>query len=137
MELLCLFVKAEVFMSHLSKFQAALSEAGFDAAIVSDHLNQRYLSGFDFEDGLVLVTKGQSYLITDFRYVEAAKAQNEEKPANGADDALAAEIMAQIEARAAAKKAKNYAEADRIRNELAAKGITLIDTPQGTTFKIN
>jgi len=69
--------------------------------------------------------------------IEAAKAQNEEKPANGADDALAAEIMAQIEARAAAKKAKNYAEADRIRNELAAKGITLIDTPQGTTFKIN
>lgn len=62
-------------MSHLSKFQAALSGAGFDAAIVSDHLNQRYLSGFDFEDGLVLVTKWQSYLITDFRYVEAAKAQ--------------------------------------------------------------
>ena len=37
---------------------------------------------------------------------------------------------------AEAKKNKNYAEADRIRNELAAKGITLIDTPQGTTYKI-
>ena len=62
-------------MSHLSKFQASLSSAGFDAAIVSEKLNQRYLSGFDFDDGLVLVTKGASYLITDFRYVEAAKAQ--------------------------------------------------------------
>ena len=62
-------------MSHLSNFKVALENAGFDAAIVSDKLNQRYLSGFDFDDGLVLVTKGGSYLITDFRYVEAAQAQ--------------------------------------------------------------
>ena len=48
----------------------------------------------------------------------------------------AEEIERQIAARAAAKKAKNYAEADRIRAELAAKGVTLIDTPAGTTYKI-
>ena len=47
------------------------------------------------------------------------------------------EILAQIALRAEAKKAKNYAEADRIRNELAARGITLIDTPQGTTYQKN
>lgn len=62
-------------MSHLSNFKAVLCEKGFDAAIISNKLNQRYLSGFDFDDGLVLVTKGKSYLITDFRFVEAAKAQ--------------------------------------------------------------
>ena len=62
-------------MSHLSKFQAALEKAGYDAAIVSDKLNQRYLSGFDFDDGLILVTRAQSYLLTDFRYAEAAMAQ--------------------------------------------------------------
>jgi len=45
--------------------------------------------------------------------------------------------MERIAARGAAKKAKNYAEADRIRAELAAEGVTLIDTPQGTTYKIN
>ena len=39
-----------------------------------------------------------------------------------------------IARRAAAKKAKNYAEADAIRAELKEKGVTLIDTPQGTTF---
>ena len=54
-----------------------------------------------------------------------------------ADDALIAEIEAAIAERAAAKKAKNYAEADRIRAELAARGITLEDTPQGTKYKIN
>ena len=62
-------------MSRLSNFKDALAGAGFDAAIVSDHINQRYLSEFPFEDGLVLVTKEKSYLLTDFRYVEAAKAQ--------------------------------------------------------------
>ena len=36
---------------------------------------------------------------------------------------------------AAAKKAKNYAEADRIRAELLERGIVLIDTPNGTTFE--
>ncbi len=45
------------------------------------------------------------------------------------------EILAKIAERAAAKKAKDYAKADAIRAELAAQGITLIDTPQGTTYK--
>ena len=52
------------------------------------------------------------------------------------DDALITEIEAAIEARMAAKKAKNYAEADRIRSELAARGVILEDTPQGTKYKI-
>lgn len=62
-------------MSRLSLFKEALLQKGADAAIVSNNIHERYLSGFEFHDGLVLVTKGQSYLITDFRYVEAAKAQ--------------------------------------------------------------
>ena len=39
-----------------------------------------------------------------------------------------------IEARAAAKKAKNFAEADRIRDDLKAMGVEIIDTPQGTKW---
>ncbi len=62
-------------MSHLNRFQALLKEKGFDAAIVSDKMNQRYLSNFDFDDGLVLVTQNESYLLTDFRYAEAAEEQ--------------------------------------------------------------
>ena len=52
------------------------------------------------------------------------------------NDSLAAEIEALIEERAAAKKAKNYARADEIRNDLKSRGITLEDTPQGTKYII-
>ena len=40
-----------------------------------------------------------------------------------------------IEARKAAKKAKDFAQADAIREELAAKGILIEDTREGTKWK--
>ena len=46
-----------------------------------------------------------------------------------------AAIQAAIEARLAARKAKNWPEADRIRKELADQGILLEDGPQGTTWR--
>ena len=47
---------------------------------------------------------------------------------------LDAEIEEKIAARQAARKAKNWAEADRIRDELKAQGILLEDTPQGVKW---
>ena len=41
-----------------------------------------------------------------------------------------------IEQRAAAKAVKNFADADRIRQELLAKGIVLKDSPDGTTWEV-
>ena len=52
----------------------------------------------------------------------------------GQEDDLDAEIEGQIAARQAARKAKNWAEADRIRDELKATGIILEDTPQGVKW---
>ncbi|MBN2428354.1 MAG: cysteine--tRNA ligase [Deltaproteobacteria bacterium] len=44
-------------------------------------------------------------------------------------------IEALIEERKAARKDKDFARADAIRDELAEKGIVLLDSPQGTTWK--
>ena len=46
-----------------------------------------------------------------------------------------AEVEALIRARADAKKAKNFAEADRIRGELKAQGIEITDVPGGAKWK--
>ena len=46
-----------------------------------------------------------------------------------------ADVEALIQARQDAKKAKNFAEADRIRDELKAQGIEVTDVPGGATWK--
>jgi cysteinyl-tRNA synthetase len=53
--------------------------------------------------------------------------------ANSANAISDAQIEAAIAQRSAAKKAKNFVESDRIRDELKAMGITLIDQPDGST----
>ncbi len=84
-------------------------------------------------------------LINDFDYVlgldlvKAAKAQLEAESAaaeSASDDPFVKEIEAKIVERAEAKKAKDYARADAIRAELLEKGVVLVDTKEGTTYKI-
>ena len=51
------------------------------------------------------------------------------------EELLDEEIEKLIEERQAARKAKNFARADEIRNELLEKGITLLDTREGVKWK--
>jgi cysteinyl-tRNA synthetase len=51
------------------------------------------------------------------------------------DENVDAEIERMIEARISARKARNFAESDRIRDELLGRGILLEDTPQGTRWR--
>lgn len=63
----------EIVMSHLDSVKKQLPEKS--ALLVTSGVNQRWLTGFDYTDGYVLVTHERSYLITDFRYIEAAQAK--------------------------------------------------------------
>jgi cysteinyl-tRNA synthetase len=51
------------------------------------------------------------------------------------DDALDSTIEKLIDSRNAARKSRNFAESDRIRDELLGKGIVLEDTPGGTRWR--
>jgi len=77
--------------------------------------------------------------------IEKAAERREELKKHAAAAAVAAvifdsceeneEIKALAEARIAAKKAKNFAEADRLRDEIAAKGYVIEDTAKGPKVK--
>ncbi len=62
---------------------------------------------------------------------EKLRAEENKQDAASADP----EIDALVTARTEAKKQKNYAEADRIRDELKSRGIEIIDTPQGSKWR--
>ena len=72
--------------------------------------------------------QGQWQLLRELAAVLGLCAEKESEKTH--DDA---DIQAAIEARLAAKASKNYAEADRIRDELSRKGIELIDRAGGIT----
>jgi cysteinyl-tRNA synthetase len=55
--------------------------------------------------------------------------------ASAAADDLAAKVEALLERRRAARAAKDWAESDRVRDELTALGVRIKDGPQGTTWE--
>lgn len=62
-------------MSHLTNLQSAMKAAGAEAIVVSSEINQRYLSGLHYTDGLVVVLPEAAFLLADFRYIEDARTQ--------------------------------------------------------------
>ncbi|MBE6928387.1 MAG: cysteine--tRNA ligase [Ruminococcaceae bacterium] len=121
-------VESEAFAALKQRFETALNgdlntslaiTAVYDVlkAKTNDATKLAALNDFDYVLGLDLL--------------KAAKRLSEAQPKDEVDP----EIDALVAARTAAKKEKNWAEADRIRDELKARGIEIIDTPQGTKWK--
>ncbi|MBO5228819.1 MAG: cysteine--tRNA ligase, partial [Lachnospiraceae bacterium] len=76
-------------------------------------------------------------LIKSYDYVLSLDLTKEDAPAEPAVDAeLEAFILAKIEERKAAKKEKDFAKADAIRDELLAKGVAIKDTREGVKWEI-
>ncbi|MDY2696441.1 MAG: cysteine--tRNA ligase, partial [Eubacteriales bacterium] len=75
-------------------------------------------------------------LVEDFDKVLGLDLLTQKEQSTEIDTELKNHILTKIAERQEAKKNKNYALADQIRNELAEKGITLKDTPNGTEYEI-
>lgn len=60
-------------MTKLDRFFDELCSTEYDAALISSQTNQRYISGFKYTSGYILVTRTKAYLLADFRYIEAAR----------------------------------------------------------------
>lgn len=85
-------------------------------------------------------------LLSDFDKVlslsllEEAKKLKEDKKEEASsvavDDEFSKYVEEQLALRAEAKKNKNWAEADRIRDELTAKGVKILDTPEGAKWSL-
>ena len=82
-------------------------------------------------DGTKLTLIGEFDTVLSLGLLEAAAKKREEAAAPREGDA---EIDALVAARTEAKKARNFAEADRIRDQLKDMGIVLVDTKEGTTW---
>ena len=90
--------------------------------------------------------KTKLYLLNDFDRVlslslldEAKKlkeSKKEETSLPAVDDEFSKYVEEQLALRADAKKNKNWAEADRIRDELTAKGVKILDTPDGAKWSL-
>lgn len=72
-------------------------------------------------------------IIEDYDYVLSLDLLKEDEE-EAVDDELKAYVEAKIEERAEAKKAKDFARADAIRDELAARGIVIKDTREGVVW---
>lgn len=131
---------SEKASAYLDAFKAAL-ENDLLMPVALSTLNKVLKDGsLDVREALSLIDRMDS--VIGLKLLEtAAEAQKQtEKEAaslipDHSGDPEAAEIDALVKARTDAKKNKDFAEADRIRNELSSRGITIIDTPQGPTWK--
>jgi Xaa-Pro aminopeptidase len=60
-------------MENGRKLYAVLEAKGFDGAVLMDEVSQHWATGFYTTDGVVIVTAKETLLITDSRYIEAAR----------------------------------------------------------------
>ena len=128
-------VDEKVFLDLRAKFDEALAN-DLNTSLAVTALYDVLKADTNEKTKLALINEFDKVLSLDL--VEKAKAEGDKADeGTSVDSELDREIKELIVKRAEAKKAKDFALADRIRNDLLERGITLIDSREGTTYKIN
>lgn len=90
-------------MTKYERLMAALPD-NIDAALITEDVNRRYMTGMKSSAGTVLVTRDKAYLIIDFRYIEKAQ-----KTVRDADVIMQGKLFDQLNELLAKHGAKNVA----------------------------
>ena len=115
--------------------QAAQYITSFDEAFANDINTSLLLTVlYDVLKDSSLNDATKYYLIEDFDKVLSLELTKE--CGASISNELEEEILKQIAKRTEAKQQKDFATADRIRNQLLQQGIRLLDTREGTTYEI-
>ena len=125
-------VDKAVFAEYKAKFEDAICNdlnTSMAITLVYDVLKS------DVNDATKLALLNDFDKVLSLDLTTAGKALNESAN-NAVDSELEAFVLAKLEERKAAKKEKDFAKADAIRDELLARGIVIKDTREGTTFEI-
>ena len=126
-------VDSPVYLEYEKKFAEALaSDINTSSAITV--LYDVLKADMDDTTKAALVLRFDEVLSLDLKRAFVASA-DDSGAGEGVDDELAAFVEGKIAERAEAKKNKDFATADAIRDELAAKGIVIKDTREGTTWE--
>ena len=107
----------------------ALSEDALKAK-TNDATKLAILNSYDQVLSLSLLEKAAAVREANAK-AQTAKAEGGYTVTGEGDPAIDALVMQRYEA----KKSKNFAEADRIRDELKAQGIEIVDTKDGASWK--
>lgn len=128
---------SEAAKTYLNSFKAALENDLSTPQALSQLQTAIKDTKLSPEDTLAVVRSMDSVL--GLRLEEEAKSVNASESPTALNshegDVEAAGIDALVAERNAAKKAKDFAKADKIRNDLTARGIIITDTPSGSVWK--
>jgi cysteinyl-tRNA synthetase len=130
----------EQVAAHRARFEAAMDDdfntpqaigVLFDLARVLNAARDRVAQGAARPGAFVAGAAALGELCRVLGLLEGASRQSA-----SVDPALEARVGALVDQRQAARRRRDFAEADRLRQELAGLGVVLTDTPAGTTWKI-
>ncbi len=122
-------VDNEKFATYRTKFEEVLSN-DMNTSMAITVLYDLLKADTNDATKLALIKDFDNVLSLDLTVVPAEEAKPE------VDAELEAFVLAKIEERKAAKKAKDFATADAIRDELLAKGVVIKDTREGVVWHV-
>jgi Xaa-Pro aminopeptidase len=113
-------------VSRADRLVALLEERSLDWLLVTNLVNVRYLTGFTGTNGACLVSPGERLFLTDFRYVERARAEvrDFERVEGGRD--LLGDLAARLSGRAGFDDAHVSVRAHRRLAEKAGEDVELV-----------